>query len=86
MRVAPKIELTPEQTTSLEQWANGRKTPVRLAERAKIVLAAAQGQQDLEIAGALSITPKKPSAPPLPAPGSFGPPERRAPPGSHAFD
>ena len=61
MRVAPKIELTPEQTTSLEQWANGRKTPVRLAERAKIVLAAAQGQQDLEISEALSITPKKAS-------------------------
>jgi transposase len=59
MRVAPKVELTPEQTSSLEQWANGRKTPVRLAERAKIVLSAAQGQQDLEIAAELSITPKK---------------------------
>ncbi len=59
MRVAPKVELTPEQTSSLEQWANGRKTSVRLAERAKIVLSAAQGQPDLEIAAELSITPKK---------------------------
>lgn len=59
MRVAPKVELTPEQTTNLEQWANGRRTPVRLAERSKIILLAAQGRQDLQIADELSITPQK---------------------------
>ena len=34
MRVAPKIELTAEQKTTLSGWSNGRKTSVRLAERA----------------------------------------------------
>src|SRR5579863_6361516 len=38
MRVASTVELTPEQTNSFERWAGGRKMPVRLAERAKIVL------------------------------------------------
>jgi len=61
MRVAPTVELTPDQKASLEQWSNGRKTPVRLAERARMVLMASQGQQDLQIANELSITPKKAS-------------------------
>lgn len=59
MRVAPKIELTPEETATLERWSSGRKTPVRLAERAKLVLLASQGRQDLEIAAELAVTPKK---------------------------
>ena len=59
MRVAPKVDLSEEQKTALLSWANGRKTPVRLAERARIVLLAAEGQQDQQIAAALSLTPKK---------------------------
>ena len=59
MRVAPKIELTAEEKEALERWAQGRKTPVRLLERARIVLMAAQGRQDLKISSELSITPKK---------------------------
>lgn len=59
MRVAPIIELTQQDQQALSAWANGRKTAVRLAERAKIVLLAAEGMQDIEIAAALSITPKK---------------------------
>jgi transposase len=59
MRVAPQIDLTAEETVALERWSNGRKTPVRLAERARVVLLAAQGRQDLQIASELSITPKK---------------------------
>ena len=61
MRVAPPIELTQQDQQILSAWANGRKTPVRLAERAKIVLLAAEGRQDVEIAVAHSITPKKPA-------------------------
>ena len=56
MRVAPKVELTNEQRSTLQAWANGRKTPVRLAERSQIVLFAAEGKRDIDIAAALSIT------------------------------
>src|SRR5258708_9760176 len=59
MRVAPRIELTEEEMASLLGWRNGRKSPVRLAERARIVLLAAEGRQDLDIAETLLITPKK---------------------------
>lgn len=59
MRVAPAIELTAEQAKALEAWACGRKTPVRLAERARIVLLAAAGRQNQEIATELAITAQK---------------------------
>jgi transposase len=59
MRVAPPVNLSEETKQTLEKWAQGRKTPVRLAERARIVLLAGQGWQDLEIAAELGITPKK---------------------------
>ena len=59
MRVAPRIELSDEQRTALEAWANGRKTPVRVAERARVVLLAAEGKQNLEIAETLTISVQK---------------------------
>ena len=59
MRVAPRIELSDEQRTALEAWANGRKTPVRVAERARVVLLAADGKQNLEIAETLTISVQK---------------------------
>ena len=59
MRVAPGIELSDEQRTALEAWANGRKTPVRVAERARVVLLAAEGKQNLEIAETLAISVQK---------------------------
>jgi DNA-binding CsgD family transcriptional regulator len=55
MRVAPPIELSAEQRTILEAWANGRKSQVRVAERARIVLLAADGKENWEIAVILSI-------------------------------
>jgi transposase len=59
MRVAPKIELAAEEKSTLSEWANGRKTQVRIAERARILLMASEGKQDLAIAATLGITPKK---------------------------
>lgn len=59
MRVAPRLELTVEQRTTLEQWARARSLPARLVERAGIVLLAAAGEQDKEIARQLGMTPKK---------------------------
>ena len=58
MRVAPSITLTPQERTTLERWSRGRSTPARLVLRARIVLAAASGQQNKDIAAALSTTRK----------------------------
>jgi transposase len=56
MRVAPPIVLTSEQKQALEQCARGRSRPMRLVERARVVLLAASGKQDKEIAAELEIT------------------------------
>lgn len=50
MRVAPALTLTQEQRTTLTRWSRGRSTPARLVLRAKIVLRAAQGRLNKEIA------------------------------------
>jgi transposase len=59
MRVAPKVELSPEDRAVLEQQSRGRSLPARLVERSRIVLRAADGLQDREIAAELGITPEK---------------------------
>lgn len=56
MRIAKAIELTDEDRATLTKWARGRSTPVRLVQRARIVLAAAQGLENQEIAQALGCT------------------------------
>jgi transposase len=53
MKKAVAIELTGEQRTVLNRWSRGRSTPARLVLRAKIVLLAAEGQMNKDIAGAL---------------------------------
>ena len=59
MRRAPVITLNPEQRTVLESQARSRSFPLRVVERARIVLLAACGQQDKEIAARMVTTPKK---------------------------
>ena len=59
MRVAPTVTLTDELRQTLEQWARGRSLPARQVERARIVLLAAAGRQDLEIAVELRISNQK---------------------------
>jgi len=61
MRIAPGITLSSDQQATLEQWARSRLLPLRVIERARIVLRAAAGQQDKEIATAMKITEKKAS-------------------------
>lgn len=58
MRIAPQVVLTKEQRYKLEAYARGRRTPARLVLRARIVLLAADGKQDLEIARLLSVVPR----------------------------
>lgn len=50
MRVAPTIALTDEERVTLTRWSRGRSTPARLILRAKIVLLAADGKRNDEIA------------------------------------
>src|SRR5882724_3346929 len=55
MRVAARITLTAEQRSKLSSYARGRSVAQRLVERAKIILQAAEGKQDREIAASLGI-------------------------------
>ncbi len=50
MRVAPRIELTNEERAGLTKLVRSKRTSVRLAQRARIVLLAAQGLQNTDIA------------------------------------
>ena len=45
MRVAPRVDLKPEQREALEQRSRARSLPSRVVERARIVLRAAAGKQ-----------------------------------------
>ena len=56
MRVAKPVALTSEQRATLVKWSRGRSTPARLVQRAKIVLAAADGQENKQIASELGCT------------------------------
>lgn len=58
MRVAVKIDLTDRELATLERYARGRSTPARLVLRAKIVLAAAKGLRNKDIAQALGTLQK----------------------------
>jgi transposase len=58
MRVAARVVLTEEQKRELERCARGRRTQARLVLRARIVLLAAEGRTDLEIAERLKVVPR----------------------------
>src|ERR1700689_674685 len=53
---SPKIWLTTEQQDDFERFARSRTLAARLVQRAQIVLQAAVGKSDVEIAQALDIT------------------------------
>lgn len=55
VRVAPAVVLTSEQESELTKLARSKRTSVRLAQRAQIVLLAAQGLQNKDIAEQLGI-------------------------------
>ena len=57
MRVAVSITLADEDRAVLERWTRGRSTPVRLVVRAKIVLRAAEGKLNKDIAVELGTHP-----------------------------
>src|SRR5690242_14720368 len=59
MRVAPPVIIDPSHRETLQQWARSRSLPARQVERAKVVLLAADGKTDLEIAANLTISNQK---------------------------
>ena len=59
MRTAPPVELNSEQRTALERLARQRSAPARVVERARIVLLAAEGLENKQIARRMGVTPEK---------------------------
>jgi transposase len=58
MRVAVAMTLTPDEQATLQHWARGPSVEARRVLRAKIVLAAATGRQNKEIADELGTLRK----------------------------
>ena len=58
MRVAPAIELSSEARLELEKLSRRRTTPVRVVQRSRIVLLAADGMQNKQIAEQLGVAPR----------------------------
>jgi transposase len=56
MRIAKAIILTEQEQATLTKWSRGRSTPARLVLRAQIVLAAAEGRENKDIAADLQCT------------------------------
>ena len=56
MRVAIAITLTEEERATLTKWSRGRRTPARVVLRAEIVLRAADGRENQDIAAELGCT------------------------------
>lgn len=56
MRIAPAITPTDAELETLERWSRGRRTPARNVLRAKIVLLAAKGMLNLDIAEQLGTS------------------------------
>lgn len=57
MRVAPAVDLSKEDRAILLRWSRGKRTEARLVVRAKIILAAAEGARNKDIARELGTTP-----------------------------
>ena len=56
MRIAPPIKLTAQERKALRRLVSGRRTEVRVVKRAQIVLAAARGLENWQIAEELEVT------------------------------
>lgn len=55
MRIAPEINLTPEEREALMKLTRSGLTSVRLAQRARIVLLASMGMRNQDIAAKLDV-------------------------------
>src|SRR5690349_21799051 len=57
MNAAPQITLSAQERLTLERWSKSRTVQTRQAQRAKIVLLAADGKMNKDIAAELGIMP-----------------------------
>ncbi len=55
MGKATAIELTPEERDTLEEWVRASTTEQRMAQRARIILAAAEGEPTTAIAERMGV-------------------------------
>ena len=55
-RIAAPIVLSPEERATIDMWARGKRFPVRLVQRAQIVLMAADGVLNQDIAARIGAT------------------------------
>ncbi|HSB30015.1 MAG TPA: IS630 family transposase [Candidatus Sulfobium mesophilum] len=55
-RRAAQIVLSPEEQATIEMWARGKRFPVRLVQRAQVILMAANGMLNQDIAVKLGTT------------------------------
>jgi transposase len=58
MRIAPRVDLTDDERCVLQRWSRGRSTPARLVLRAKIILLAATGMMNNQIAADVGTAKK----------------------------
>ncbi len=58
MRVAPPIELSEEDRRKLEQQSRGRSIAARVVLRSRIILLAAAGLENKQIAEKLKVAPR----------------------------
>jgi len=56
MNISERIKLTPQEETTINRWANGKKFPFRLVQRARIIQLSAKGVFNHEIATQLDIS------------------------------
>ena len=59
MSQAAAVVLTPEEESTLRQWARAGTSEHRLVERAKVILLLSKGKGNLEIAGELKTRPAR---------------------------
>src|SRR6267154_2132933 len=60
-KVASAVVLSEPDRTQLESWVRAQFTPQQVALRSRILLMAADGKQDLEIAGELNVNRHTPA-------------------------
>ena len=53
-----RMQIRPGERALLERWAQAPKTPQALAQRARMVLACAEGDTNVSVAAAVGVTPQ----------------------------
>jgi transposase len=56
MNISERIILAPEEETTINRWSQGKRFPLRLVQRARIIQLAAQGVYNHDIAKSLDIS------------------------------